>query len=331
MQMLSSPDTLLIVAPSRALPSLTQLIKAHRMYRSVRILAPDQEWMEDMEDVRGVLLIGNRKHTPRTALSGPFITTNLGRRVPVGWLPYTNATELECFSAAAAKVHCRVGAPGPVALLGQWDDNVMRTVRRALKIFEDEATSSSILSYWWTADRIVRRDLLCALRVGLGLVLYSGHGRPYGWAGYHGLHTRHLIHAKGEPIGAILSLTCNTANRYRVSLSFAEQIPLTGIAAAIFAAVRPTRTLDNWWWGNSLCTVFASNPSSTIGELIINGCPPESHQWENYRIIGDPLAPLTGHQNAAEKCEKVWAPAPDESPVPPNYLMGIQNCYVDNS
>ncbi len=321
MQTLSSPDTWLLVAPPSAVPSLTSLIDAHRMRRPVRILTPDDNWIDSLNDVQGALLVGDRRHTPRTALPGPFITTFKGRQVPVGWLPFTTTTQLECFSNAAAEVQQRSETGGPVALLGQWDDSVTRTVQRAIKLLTSKEESPTIPVYWWTADRIIRRDLLCALRIGLGFVLYSGHGRPYGWAGYHGLHSRHLIHAQGNPSGAILSLTCHTANRYRVSLSFAEHIPLMGIAAAVLGGVRPTPTLDNWWWGNSLCDAFAENPSTTIGELIIRACPPERRHWSNYRIIGDPLAPLIGHPQAIEACEKIWAPAPDESPVPPDYLM----------
>jgi len=322
-QMLSSPETWLLVAPPSALPALDSLIDAHRMRRSVRILAPEDDWECVLDDVNGALLVGDRRHTPRTALPGPFITTAGGRRVPVGWLPFTTYTELECFSSAAAEVQLRSGTGGPIALLGQWDDQVTRTVVRALKILGGKKGVSPVPVFWWTADRIIRRDLLGALRIGLGLALYSGHGRPYGWAGYHGLHTRHLIHAKGKPSGAILSLTCHTANRHRVALSFAEVIPLSGIAAAVFGAVQPTRTLDNWWWGNSICDVLADRPCCTLGELVIRACPPWPEQWNNYRIIGDPLAPLLGAKDAAEACAQVWAPSPDDSPAPPGYLRFV--------
>jgi len=323
MQISSSPDTWLLVAPNKALHALEVLIETHRARRPVKIINPERDWTSVLGDVEGVLLVGDRRRTPRTALPGPFVLAEDGRRVPVGWLPFTGSGELRCFSAAAAEVQSRSEGSGPIALLGQWDDHVTRTVTRALRILKGGGDTPPVPVFWWTADRIIRRDLLTALRLGLGLALYSGHGRPYGWSGYHGLHSRHLLYAKGLPTGAILSLTCHTANRHRVALSFAEMIPLAGIAAAAFGAVRSTRTLDNWWWGISICEALSGHPRCTIGELVLRACPPRQEQWECYRIIGDPLAPLIGASSATEDCANVWAPAPDDSPIPPGYLENL--------
>lgn len=314
------PDTWLLSAPPEALPALRPLIQAHQERRPVRILVPSDNWQEQLDDVAGVLVVGNRRHTPRTALPGPFVTSADGRRVPAGWLPFTNLADLGCFANAAAEVQQRSGSGGPIALLGQLDDHVTRMIRRSVQILAGENSEPSMPVFWWTADRIIRRDLLGALRIGLGVAMYCGHGRPYGWAGYHGLHSRHLIHAKGRPTGAMLSLTCHTANRYRVALSFAEMIPLSGIAAAAFSAVRPTQTVDNWYWGINICEVLSRNPACSVGELILKACPPRQEQWRSYRIIGDPLAPLLSAPDAAKACSRIWAPAPDDSPIPPEYL-----------
>lgn len=317
------PDTWLLVAPTAAVPALRPLIRAHEGRRPVRLLTPADNWRTQLDDVAGVLLVGDRRHTPRSALPGPFLNAADGRRVAAGWLPYVGNGELERFAVAAAEVQDRAGSGGPIALLGQWDAHVTRMVRRSLQIMAGDSEAPPVPVFWWTADRIIRRDLLTALRIGLGMVMYCGHGRPYGWAGYHGLHSRHLCHAVGRPTGAVLSLTCHTANRYRVGLSFAEQIPLAGIAAATFGAVRPTQTVDNWFWGISLSEVLANRPGCSLGELVLSSCPPRTSQWDAYRIIGDPLAPLLGAEDAAEACARVWAPAPDDSPVPPGYLAEL--------
>jgi len=320
MPMLSMPETWLLSAPPEALPVLRPLIEAQRERRPVRVITPADDWQDQLDDVAGVLLVGNRRQTPRTALPGPFANASDGRRVPAGWLPFTNPAELGCYAAAAAEVHHRSGSGGPIALLGQWDDHVTRMIRRSIQILNGDNGAPPVPLFWWTADRIIRRDLLTAMRIGLGVAMYCGHGRPYGWAGYHGLHTRHLVHAKGRPSGAILSLTCHTANRHRVGLSFAETITLSGIAAAAFSAVRPTQTVDNWYWGINICEALSKNPACTLGDLILNACPPRPEQWDSYRIIGDPLAPLLSAPGAAEACSRVWAPGPDDSPVPPGYL-----------
>jgi hypothetical protein len=238
-------------------------------------------------------------------------------------LPFTGEVELSRFAAAAAEVQQRAGSGGPLALLGQWDDHVTRMVARSLRILAGGRPEPPLPVLWWTADRIIRRDLLGALRIGLGAAMYFGHGRPYGWAGYHGLHTRHLVYAQGCPSGAVISLTCHTANRHRVSLSFSEAIPLWGVAAAAFGAVRPTRTVDNFWWATSLCEAITREPITTLGELLARACPPRAEQWDAYRILGDPLAPLLGAREAAAACARVWAPAPDEPPVQPGYLAEL--------
>ena len=324
--MSSTPDTWLLVAPTQALKALRPLMDAHGERRPVRVLSPADGWQGELEDAAGVLLVGDRRHTPRTALPGPFLSAADGRRVPAGWLPFAGHDQLERFATAAAEVQRRTGSGGPIALLGQWDDHVTRMIRRSLQILSGTNAAPPVPVFWWTADRIIRRDLLGALRIGLGMTMYCGHGRPYGWAGYHGLHARHLVHARGKPSGAFLSLTCHTANRHRVGLSFAELIPLSGIAAAAFSAVRATRTVDNWFWGTRLCEVLAQQPSCTIGDLILRACPPRTEQWDSYRLIGDPLAPLLGSPGATDACAQVWAPAPDDSPVPPGYLADLLEC-----
>ncbi|MFH1216468.1 MAG: C25 family cysteine peptidase [Pseudomonadota bacterium] len=324
MPMSSMHDTWLLIAPEAALPALRPLIETHEKRRPVRLLSSKDNLQDFLEDAAGLLMVGERCHTPRTALPGPFLVSADGRRVPAGWLPFTGQEDLKRFAVAAAEVQNRSGSGGPIALLGQWNDHVTRMVRKSLQIMSGDNGTPPVPVYWWTADRIIRRDLLTALRIGLGMAMYCGHGRPYGWAGYHGLHSRHLVHAAGRPTGAVLSLTCHTANRYRVGLSFAEIIPLSGVAAAAFSAVRPTKTVENWYWGTSLCEVLAERPGCTLGELVLRACPPDV-QWDSYRIIGDPLAPLLGAPDAADACSKVWAPAPDDSPVPPGYLADLQN------
>jgi hypothetical protein len=265
------------------------------------------------------MLVGDRHRSPRTVLPGPFLTIRSGRNVPAGWLPMGHPASLKPFVAAATEVQQRRHTQGPLALVGQWDDQVTRMVERSLSILQAPARAQELPVFWWTADRLVRRDLLTALRIGLGAVIYFGHGRPYGWAGYHGLHSRHLGHAQGRPSGAVLSLTCHTASRLKVGTSFGERLVLAGIAAAALGAVAATQTIDNWWWGASLCEELNQRHPATLGEWLLRACPPRSLAIEAYRILGDPLATLRGTCQARDEAARVWAPSLQDSPVPPGY------------
>jgi hypothetical protein len=321
----SSPDEWVLAAPRSALPALQPLVDAHAARRPVRLLLrgtpevpPLEEIAGELESASGALIVGDRRRSPRSVLPGPFLSTPTGRKVPAGWLPLSDSSSVKRFAAAAAEVQCRTGAAGPFAFLGQWDSQVVRMMGRSLNILRGSDDQPQIPVFWWTADRIVRRDLLCALQIGLGAAIYFGHGRPYGWAGYHGLHTRHLEYAQGRPAGAVLSLTCHTASRRRVGTSFAESIVLGGIAAAAFGAVSATQTVDNWWWGASVCEAMTAQ-ASTLGDLLLRACPPRPAAVTHYRILGDPLARLLGAPGACEKAAQIWAPAAHDSPVPPGY------------
>lgn len=268
--------------------------------------------------LRALLLVGDRRRSPRRVLPGPFLPDDEGRPVPVGWLPAIDPATLKTFAQVGAAIQAREGPVGPLAFLGQWDPQVQRMVARSHRILA--RGGSALRPLWWTADRLVRRDLLVALRLGPGLAFYFGHGRPYGWQGYHGLHTRHLRWARGEPVGAILSLTCRTASRHRVGLSFAEELVLQGICGACLAACTATRTIDNWWWATCLEEALARDPPEDLATLLVRAAPARPEAVAAYRIIGDPMARLIGAPGAEVACQAVWAPAPDDSPTPPGYL-----------
>lgn len=321
----STADEWVLAVPRGALSSLQPLVDAHSARRPVRLLVREKVEVPALEGITaeltraaGVLIVGDRRRSPRSVLPGPFLASPEGRQVPAGWLPLGGPASLERFAATAAEVQARSGEDGPLAFVGQWDEQVTRMVDRSLGILRGPGGEPRLPVFWWTADRLIRRDLLTALRIGLGAAIYFGHGRPYGWAGYHGLHTRHLVHAQGRPAGAVLSLTCHTASRRRVGTSFAESVVLEGIAAAALGAVSATKTLDNWWWGASLCEELAKHPA-TLGELLLRACPPRPKAIEAYRILGDPLALLRGAPGAREAGTRVWAPAAHDSPVPPGY------------
>ena len=332
----STPETWLVIGDAPALAALQPLCDAHRKQRPVRVLTrkPDTDLVTalsslgtqddppptgafpELRDVAAVLVVGDARRSPRHGLPGLFLHDDTGRRVPAGWLPNL-PPRLATFAEAAAKVARRTKARlprGPLVLLGQWDDRTLSLTQHTENAFQAAACAMPV--FRWTAERIVQTDLLHALRCGPGLALYFGHGRPRGWAGYHGLRASHLAEALGEPLGAILSLTCHTANRWKVSVSFAEEMVLTGLCAASLGATAKTVHLDNGFLTHSLVRTLTNFPLATLGELLLAADLSDAHSFGPYRVLGDPLAPLLGAKDSLEKARAVFAPGPDD-PLPP--------------
>jgi hypothetical protein len=136
------------------------------------------------------------------------------------------------------------------------------------------------------------------------LGIYVGHGRPIGWVGYRGLRAHHFEHFGGEPLGAIVSLCCRTASRRRTGLSYAEALPLAGVAAASFGAVTDTRHTDNTRWAVRMCETVLEGVD-TIGELVVRSAPPSASATSAYRIMGDPLAPLSAPRTGETRARAV--------------------------
>ena len=353
----STPDTWLVVGSAPALAALKPLCDAHRKQRPVRVLSTDpvgrgsrraedplaitarQEprptslealptigaiippgGYPELRDIAAVLVIGDARRSPRHGLPGLFLHDDTGRRVPAGWLPNL-PQRLGAFAQAAAKVvkRTRAGLPrGPLVLLGQWDDRTLVLAQQTENDFQNVPCPVPVIR--WTAERLVQMDMLHALRCGPGLAIYFGHGRPRGWAGYHGIRAQHLGEALGEPLGAILSLTCHTANRWQVALSFAEEMVLSGLCAASLGATAKTVHLDNGCLINNLCSKLSDTAVATLGELLLATPLNDAQAFGTYRVIGDPLAPLLGAKDSLAKARAIFAPGPDDALPPlPDY------------
>ena len=152
----------------------------------------------------------------------------------------------------------------------------------------------------WTADELTRPDLVRGLSSGLSAAVYVGHGRPVGWVGYRGTRSHHLD-GVAEPTAALLSLTCLTASRRRVGISFAEALVLQGAAAATFGAVCSTDHRWNARWALRLTRALA-NGCTTVGELVASA-EADDPAVAGYRIVGDPAAPLVDALGAARRAE----------------------------
>ena len=144
-----------------------------------------------------------------------------------------------------------------------------------------------------TAYELGRDDLADLLATGPALGVYVGHGRPVGWVGYAGTRAHHLADAAARPgqapVGAVVSLTCQTASRRRTGLSFAESLPLRGVTAATVGAVTSTLHTGNARWALRIARGLGT--ARTIGDLVVMVAPHDPHAT-SYRLLGDPTAPL---------------------------------------
>lgn len=298
--------TFVLAARRSAVEALRPLVREHERVRDVRIVEPGpvEELCEAAAGADGLLLVGDRRRAPRTVLPGPLLVEPSGRHVPVGWLPDLGAA-LGVFAKAAARVQRRAGPAGPLAVLGQRERRYLRLAGRLeAKLSQGEGPPLPLLV--WTSERLTRADLVDGLRLGLGAAIYFGHGRPSGWAGYHGLRAHHLVEAAGEPLGALLSVTCLTARRHRVSLSFSEQIVAGGATAAAVGAVDVVAHLDNMRWMLGLAEALRHG-ETRVGAALVAAAPRPVSQTP-YRIVGDPLALLVGTSDGARRAARVFAP-----------------------
>lgn len=291
-----------VLGTRRALAALAPLRDAYTRTATVICVAlaaalpPPTDLAHLAADADAVLLVGPRRRSPRTVLPGPALTAPGGRRVPAAWLPDVGTGPLSRFAVTAARIHARPPAPaGPtVALLAQRS----RRYRDLSARIERLLTDGAVTRVRWTADEVVRDDLARGLACGPACALYVGHGRPVGWVGYRGVRAHHLD-GMAEPPAVVLSLTCLTASRRRVGLSFAEALPLQGSAAAVLAATSPTRHLWNARWALRVTGALAAGAAS-VGEVVAT-TQPLGDAARSYRLIGDPLAPLADAPGAADR------------------------------
>jgi len=311
----SSEGIWAVAAAPAALRELRPLVAAHERRREVHVHAlggddvPAGERLRELAaDADGVLVVGSRRRSPRTALPGPFVTDPSGRSVPVGWLPDVH-TDLATFAAASARVARRAtGRSGPLAILGQWDARYLQLATRMERRLGSRAGVPGAVR--WTAERLTREDVVRGLRFGVGAAVYFGHGRPTGWAGYHGMRAHHVVGVPGEPVGALFSVTCLTASRWNTGLSFTEALVLGGGAAGAVGAVATVEHLENMRWMLGLARALRDG-ETLLGRVLLRAAPATRRVEEPYRLIGDPLAQLVGAPAAGRRAARLFAPAPE--------------------
>jgi len=290
-----------LVAEPRACHALAPLVGAWEAEGTVRVRPAGgrtpggDELVALADEADAVLVVGARHRSPRTVLPGPVVRARDGRAVPVAWLPDTGPAALGRFAIAAARVHERARSdrtdPRTVLVLSQRHRKFGDLADRMVRVLEDDG-GDAVRCRRMTAYDVHRDDLVESMSTGPALSVYVGHGRSIGWVGYAGLRAHHVgTHVDPDwlPGGAVLSLTCRTASRHRTGLSFAEAIPLGGVAAAALGAVGPTLHTANARWALRVGRALGS--VTTIGQLLA-AVAPHDPEAGAYRLLGDPTAPL---------------------------------------
>lgn len=288
---------LLIVAPKNLSNILGELCDAYTSRNILSVLKSYNYTIPNHTDLvnlskgmDAVLLIGSRKRSPRTVLKAPFLHRPDGKTIPTSWLPVRDSGCVQRFTSIAATVQRRKRQLPSIALLSQRHPRFISLAGRVAEILRGH--DHNYPTFEWTSDLLLREEMIRGLGSGLGLAIYFGHGRPIGWVGYYGLRINHFENTGRQPLGALISLCCQTASRKKVGISFAENIVLKGIASASLGAVSDTLHSDNTRWAVRICNSLKDRPS-TIGDLVVLAKPLQSSSFEAYRLIGDPFAPLS--------------------------------------
>jgi hypothetical protein len=114
----------------------------------------------------------------------------------------------------------------------------------------------------------------------------------------------HLPERPEHLLGLLFSLCCVTASRRRTPLSFSEAAALRGSAAASIGAVTDTLHTQN---GRLAVRVAAAlrEGARTVAALVTRLMEPSPEALAPYRIIGDPLAELSGAPGAAAAAGRI--------------------------
>jgi len=263
-------------------------------------------WRELLDEVDGLLVVGDPRRAPRATLPGILARDRGGRPVVLSWVPNLGVAALTRFASTAAEVSTRPAGIGPVALLSQWDRRALFVVRRTERFFERHG---SVPFVRWSGERIHREALLDALGSGPGVALYAGHGRSIGWSGYASIGARHVRNLSGRPCGLVVSAACQTASRCLVALSFAEAWVTTGRAAASVGAVEATTHESNRHWVTRFCVALTEG-AATVDRAVVAAFQDDPVANASHRLIGDPIAAMSGAADAWSKMQAVHAPGP---------------------
>ena len=241
----------------------------------------------------GPLVVGRRR-APRAAARGAVVDGKA-----VGLLFADGDEELERWRAARARAGregiavCAMGKDVYLDLAGRW----ITQLRDAGREVADLRAS--------VADR---EALLDALAAGPALLLYAGHGRARGWAGYQTVRWKHVeARPVRRPAGAVVALACDTLTRTRAAVPFGVRLVQEGRAAAYLGAAAPLRIPDGMALGDRLIEELATGRHLDLGALLRatsagierDGDRAGRRALRALRLVGDPQVRLPVDARAA--------------------------------
>jgi hypothetical protein len=256
---------------------------------------------QEISKVDSVLCIDSADRIPHTLFNGPLLNVENGKKIPIGLVPLFDENDLQKFVKTAVAVHERESGPLRIAILAQ---RLRRYIDLATRIESLVKQKRKKAAFRWTGDLVFQEDMILGLKSGIGVAIYVGHGRSVGWAGYYGTRIHHFTQQKGLQLGALLSVCCLTAKRKNDEQSFAEAVIFNDIASSSLGAIKETLFTDNTRWVIRICESL-NQGARTIGELLVESCPPNPANENHYRLFGDPMAPLQSWVHSLRNINKV--------------------------
>lgn len=240
------------------------------------------------------LVVAPRRRGPARAVPGCVLPGSDGRAVVVGlvqadapddlatWLSTTGANDQRERPAASPVVVAAMGKDLYLDLAGRW---------------HGELVDAGIDAADLRADR-TRREVLCdAIGTGPEVVLYVGHGRARGWAGYQAMRWHHIeAVTPSARCGLVLAMACSTLSRTRGVVPFGSRFVSSGRAGAYLGAVGAITNDDGRRLVDLIVTALASGRHPDIASLLTDVAtdldPDLTPVLSAFRLIGDPLQPL---------------------------------------
>ncbi len=235
--------------------------------------------------IDAILILYHHSMPPSKVCDGP-VKEWQGKMIAQAILPVIDSNSIQYFTRNLKKVHLKQNGLQHVAILGQWDDRYLRLADQ----IEATLKKSAIASTKWTADIILREDMVAGLGKGVGVAIYVGHGVSTGWEGFRGTGKKHFESHVFKPVHALFQLCCSTGGRRYTNCSFSEFLFLQGKVLSTLCAVSKTLHTDNIRWAVNISFAISNN-IQCVGELIIQSLPRKA-VLKKYRLIGDPFAPL---------------------------------------
>ncbi|HKJ55531.1 MAG TPA: hypothetical protein VJ978_06045 [Nitriliruptoraceae bacterium] len=170
------------------------------------------------------------------------------------------------------------------------------------------------------ADRARRDDLVAGLRAGPRVVLYAGHGRPRGWAGYQALRFHHLASDRGahrDPVtdvaavigdaapvraaGLVIAFACDTLGRAHNQWPFGVRLVESGMVRAYLGPASAVLTADARALADVVVDILAHDHPRTVTDLVVavdrvvagRGHAAARRAWQTFRLVGAPDTCIT--------------------------------------